>query len=198
MADKPKTIYAKLAEARRAFHEKDLKKSGENKFAGYKYFELTDFVKPGLECMTDAGLCPVVTFEAERALMRIYEAEGDGCIEIESPRAAANLKGCHPIQNLGAEETYQRRYLWMAALEIVEHDAVDASQGAAPPKKINQEAVQMIERKAVATGANFDKFMEWVSKQFGAPELAELNTDQVQQVMDMLENTAQRRKEQAA
>ena len=41
----------------------------------------------------------------------------------------ANLKGCHPIQNLGAVETYQRRYLWTALMEIVEHDALD---GAAP------------------------------------------------------------------
>jgi len=41
--------------------------------------------------------------------------------------AEANLKGAHPIQNLGAVLSYQRRYLWMAALEIVEHDIIDAS-----------------------------------------------------------------------
>jgi len=38
-----KTIYAKLAEARAEFHRLDLKKSGHNKFAGYRYFELADF-----------------------------------------------------------------------------------------------------------------------------------------------------------
>ena len=43
--------------------------------------------------------------------------------------AEANLKGTHPIQNLGAVETYQRRYLWMTAMEIVEHDILDASTG---------------------------------------------------------------------
>jgi hypothetical protein len=41
--------------------------------------------------------------------------------------ADANLKGCHPIQNLGAVETYTRRYLWVTAMEIVEHDALDSS-----------------------------------------------------------------------
>jgi hypothetical protein len=41
----------------------------------------------------------------------------------------AALKGCHPVQNLGAVQTYIRRYLWVAALEIVEHDAVDSSPG---------------------------------------------------------------------
>jgi hypothetical protein len=41
--------------------------------------------------------------------------------------AEANLKGAHPIQNLGAVLSYQRRYLWMAAMEIVEHDIIDSS-----------------------------------------------------------------------
>jgi hypothetical protein len=121
------SIYKKLAEAREAFHGMNLKKSGKNTFAGYSYFELADFLIPGMKAMRDAGLVSIVSFEGSRAVMRIHEMEGDGMIEIESPRASANLKGCHEIQNLGAEETYQRRYLWMAALEIVEHDAVDAS-----------------------------------------------------------------------
>jgi hypothetical protein len=42
---------------------------------------------------------------------------------------SAALKGCHEVQNIGAVETYQRRYLWVAALEIVEHDALDATTG---------------------------------------------------------------------
>ena len=40
----------------------------------------------------------------------------------------ATLKGAHPIQNLGAVETYQRRYLYMTAFEIVEADVLDATQ----------------------------------------------------------------------
>lgn len=131
MSDHKLNIYGKLAAARTAFHELKLEKSGENKFAKYKYFELGDFLTPGQKCMTENGLCPVVTFTPEEAQMTIHETDGDGEIVITSPRAEAQLKGCHPIQNLGAEQTYQRRYLWMAALEVVEHDAVDASEPAA-------------------------------------------------------------------
>jgi hypothetical protein len=40
---------------------------------------------------------------------------------------SAALKGCHEVQNIGAVETYQRRYLWVTAMEIVEHDALDAT-----------------------------------------------------------------------
>lgn len=50
-------------------------------------------------------------------------------LEFKSPMKSANLKGCHDIQNLGAVETYQRRYLYMNALEIVEHDPLDATTG---------------------------------------------------------------------
>jgi hypothetical protein len=46
---------------------------------------------------------------------------------------SANLKGCHEIQNIGACETYSTRYLWTAALCIVEHDALDATTGKSEP-----------------------------------------------------------------
>jgi len=38
------------------------------------------------------------------------------------------------VQNLGAVQTYTRRYLWTMAMEIVEGDAIDATTGAEPPK----------------------------------------------------------------
>jgi hypothetical protein len=62
--------------------------------------------------------------------MRIIDTDPNGGnITITSPLSEANLKGCHPVQNVGACETYARRYLWVAALEIVEHDALDATTG---------------------------------------------------------------------
>jgi hypothetical protein len=50
-------------------------------------------------------------------------------IHINSPMSSAALKGCHEVQNLGAVQTYLRRYLWVTAMEIVEHDALDATTG---------------------------------------------------------------------
>jgi hypothetical protein len=32
------------------------------------------------------------------------------------------------VQNLGAVQTYLRRYLWTNAFEIVEHDAIDSAK----------------------------------------------------------------------
>lgn len=123
------SIYAKLNAARADFHKMELKKSGKNTFANYSYFELGDFVIPAMAVLSDNGLCAYVSFTADLATMVIAETEGDGVITITSPMGGAALKGCHEVQNIGAVETYQRRYLWQAALEIVEHDALDATTG---------------------------------------------------------------------
>ena len=122
-------VYQKLNEARTRFHQAKLKKSGHNKFAGYSYFELSDFVVPALQIFNEIGLCPTISFGKEYADMRIINVDKpEEVITFTSPMSDANLKGCHPVQNLGAVETYTRRYLWVTALEIVEHDALDASE----------------------------------------------------------------------
>jgi hypothetical protein len=108
--------------------KKDLKKSGHNKFAGYSYFELGDFLPQTQEIFGLCGLTGIVSFEPSEATLRIYEHDGDGMILFTSTRAELSLKGCHPIQNEGAIQTYQRRYLWVACMEIVEHDAIDSAE----------------------------------------------------------------------
>jgi hypothetical protein len=121
-------VYQKLNDARVQFHKLQLKKTGLNKFAGYSYFELGDFLIPALQVLHDNGLCAFISFGKELATMTIVDVASAQSIELTSPMAEAQLKGCHPIQNLGAVETYTRRYLWVAALEIVEHDALDSSK----------------------------------------------------------------------
>jgi len=128
------SVYTKLNQAREKFHELKLEKTGLNKFAGYKYFELADFLIPALRVFKECGLLSVTSFEKEIATMRIFDTDKpDDCIVITSPMGSAALKGTHEVQNIGAVETYQRRYLWVAALEIVEHDALDATTGKDKP-----------------------------------------------------------------
>jgi len=123
-------IYQKLNLAREKFHASPLKKSGHNKFAGYYYFELGDFIVPAIQIFKEVGLTSVIQFGKELASMTIFNADKpEECIMFTSPMSEANLKGCHPVQNLGAVETYIRRYLWVTALEIVEHDALDSTTG---------------------------------------------------------------------
>jgi hypothetical protein len=48
-------------------------------------------------------------------------------ITFTSPMSTAALKGCHAVQNVGATETYLKRYLYQNCFEIVEADALDAT-----------------------------------------------------------------------
>jgi hypothetical protein len=120
-------VHKKLMQARMLLQNAPLKKSGHNKFAGYSYFELGDFIPTINEIFFDVGLCGIISYDAEIASLTITDTDDGTNIIITSPMAEANLKGCHPIQNLGAVETYTRRYLWVTAMEIVEHDALDSS-----------------------------------------------------------------------
>jgi len=129
------TVHRKLMEARIRLQSTELKKSGLNKFAGYTYFELGDFIPAIQQIFYDIGLCGIVSFKADYAELAIYDTEDGTMVMITSPMAEANLKGAHPIQNLGATESYQRRYLWMTAMEIVEHDVIDSTAGADTPKQ---------------------------------------------------------------
>lgn len=123
------TVHRKLMEARIRLQSTELKKSGVNKFAGYSYFELGDFIPAIQQIFYDVGLCGIVSFKSDYAELMICDTDDGTMITITSPMAEANLKGAHPIQNLGAMESYQRRYLWMTALELVEHDAIDSTSG---------------------------------------------------------------------
>lgn len=123
------TVHRKLMEARIRLQSTELKKSGVNKFAGYSYFELGDFIPAIQQIFYDVGLCGIVSFRSDYAELMICDTDDGTMITITSPMAEANLKGAHPIQNLGAMESYQRRYLWMTALELVEHDAIDSTSG---------------------------------------------------------------------
>lgn len=124
-------IYEKLQAMRVALQGMNIKKSGENKFAGYKYYELGDFLPPINQLMKEHNVCSIVSYGIEAATLTLINTEKpEETISFYSPMAEATLKGAHPIQNLGAVETYQRRYLYMTAFEIVEADALDATQGA--------------------------------------------------------------------
>ena len=133
-------VYQKLQLARVKLQNVELKKSGHNSFAGFKYFELGDFLPTVNSIFFELGLCSTFTIENNEAVMRVIDTEFGGTIYFRSPVAEAVSRvtidsGKSPaIQALGSQHTYLRRYLFLNALEITEHDAVDASIGKDDPK----------------------------------------------------------------
>ena len=129
------SVYKKLQEARILLQNTKLNKSGKNKFAGFSYFELSDFIPQVTEIFNKIGLCGVVSFTSDTAYLTVHETEGDGFITFTSPLVMAeNAKG-QAIQSLGSTHTYFRRYLWLMCMEITENDVIDAVDQEVPAKK---------------------------------------------------------------
>lgn len=156
-------VYAKLADAKLTFHQSEIKKTGHNKFANYYYMQLADFTKPIIQILHDNGLVSFVSFTEDIATLTIVDTETEQDLSITSPMSKASLKGCHDIQNLGAVQTYIRRYLYCAMFDIVEGDALDGSE---PLKPTNLDCNTLITtgKKAGYTASKIEK---WLGKTYG-------------------------------
>lgn len=149
-----KNVYQKLAEARARFLDAPIQKSGKNRFAGFKYFELEDIVPAATAIFKDLGLLFVVSFDEKSARGILYNTDAPEAeyITVQSPvKDLVTNEGTYPngmnaVQALGGTETYLRRYLYMLILDIVDADTFDATQGKdgetdeAKPKKSNRPA----------------------------------------------------------
>ncbi|WP_396190199.1 ERF family protein [Flavobacterium sp.] len=142
------SVHLKLTKARVKLSKLDIKKTGHNKFSGYYYYELGDFMPHIQSIFEELGLCGTVSFGQEMAVLTIVDAESGQIVEITSPMSEANLKGMHPVQNLGAVQTYIRRYLWTSALEITESDAIDSTAADVEhkPKPVAKKAEPKVEK----------------------------------------------------
>ena len=119
------TIFEKLNEARLRFQNAGIKKSGNNKY--FTYYELSDILPFINKIASELKFCCIVNFTSETATLDFVDLEGDGKITFTSPMAEVKLASGQPCQNLGASQTYLKRYLYQHCFEIVENDILDAS-----------------------------------------------------------------------
>lgn len=121
-------IHQKLTIARRMFLEANVKKSGKNLYAEFKYFTLEDINPVKVSIFEMLGLSDnPVSFGTEVATLTLVNSDNpEEIIEFMSPLREDESLIKNPIQKLGAIETYVRRYLYMLMLDIVEADAIEA------------------------------------------------------------------------
>jgi hypothetical protein len=201
------TVYAKLTKARLKLSQTTIKKGGENKFAKYKYFELADFLPAIHEIFDEIGLCGVFSFEGPNATLTIHDTEEAGSIAFLSPVVSAQSAKGQSIQDLGSTHTYLRRYLWLMAMEITEHDTVDGGDDKPDPKsdtkldpksdtKPDSKPDPKPEVKKVAKEEEFkqdypmlvDMMFEWANVATNIPELTKLWKGNQVAIDEMKEN----------
>ena len=166
-------VYAKLQKCRVELQNMELKKSGHNKFQGYKYFELRDFL-PAINTLFDVyGLCYSLQFDRDMANMFVVDVDTGSSIKFCCPMEPAVLKGCQPVQNLGGSLTYISRYLLCLALAVSESDIVDASEPLKDKKTISatdgaKDALDarlatLVDKLSSHIQAQFDAGNEWAA-----------------------------------
>lgn len=146
-------IYEKVQRVKQKLLEANIKKSGLNKYAGYNYYELSDFTPHIVNECNEIGLFTSISFNKEVATLKIINTEKpEEVLEYTSPMEDLELKGCNKVQALGGVETYSRRYLYMSAFDIIENDMFDAGKD----EDAKNEAEKIDEVKIKALNQAFD------------------------------------------
>ena len=159
------TIFEKLNEARLRFQNAGVKKTGNNKFAGYTYYELADILPEINKLANELKFCCVVNFTPDLATLDFCDLEGDGRITFKSPMSSASLKGCYEVQNLGAVETYIKRYLYQNCFEIVENDVLDETMNPAEKTGGNNEVDNLIAQVKARMNTFNDAQLDYANKE---------------------------------
>lgn len=169
------TIFEKLNEARLRFQNAGVKKTGNNKFAGYTYYELADILPEINKLANELKFCCVVNFTPDLATLDFCDLEGDGRITFKSPMSSASLKGGQEVQNLGAVETYIKRYLYQNCFEIVENDVLDETMNPAEKTGGNNEVDNLIAQVKERMNTFNDAQLDYANKAIKQRNIKMLN-----------------------
>ncbi len=182
-----RNIFEKMNIAKLSILKSNLKKSGENKFAGFKYYELADILPTIIQVCNDLKLFTSISFRDDVALLQIINIEEPTeHLEYLSPMRELQLKGCNEIQALGGVETYQRRYLYMTAFDVIENDMFDAVESEPIDSKINAN-IESALRKMIIDHKKSDEEVKAVLKELKHEKLNELKTSEIVKFRKLLE-----------
>ncbi len=176
-----------------------LKKSGKNKFAGFDYFELADFLPKLNELMLEEGVNDRFYIKDNYAILEIQKGEEintytmpfvlfDTPINIKQDSKTGEVrevKSMQDIQYLGALNTYYKRYLYLNAFGITDGEVIDNMN--------NEEMVSEPKAERKATDGQIavlnklsDEDKAKVYVKFGVKAIEELTLKQASEVIGSL------------
>lgn len=125
-----KTLNQSIISIRCKLQESNLKKSGVNKFQGFNYFELSDFLPTLNKLMMEEGVNDLFTIEDGSATLKLLKGDEINVYKIpffkfDAPLNAKGAPTMQDIQYLGGLNTYYKRYLYINAFGITDGDIID-------------------------------------------------------------------------
>jgi hypothetical protein len=134
--EKLPTLHLRMAAIKLEISKRKIPKSGLNKFSGFRYHELTDFMPIVNELNAKYGVNAYPKFlknEGICVLTLVNSDDKNDFYEVIIPYVDAEMlaKGggtsvVDAIQRLGSTITYNRRYLYQSAYDITENDGVES------------------------------------------------------------------------
>ncbi|MDR1240297.1 MAG: ERF family protein [Oscillospiraceae bacterium] len=208
-------IYEKVQKIKAELLECNLKKSGNNKFSGFKYYELGDFMPHIIRLCEKYKVCTVISFHDNTASLSAIDSEASENPEtsvpmliISCPIEKLELRGANAIQALGGTQTYLRRYLYMAMFDITENDLFDSVSGKTEVAKTNElrnesknkpplkkPGISPEEKDELRALIGDRKTELKLLKQYGVNYLLELNQEQAKEIKERIEKFKAKKEE---
>ena len=128
---KETTLNEAIIKIKVELQEKKLKQSGKNTFAGFTYFELSDFLPTLNKLMQENGVNDQIIINREYAEMTLHKGSESQAYTIpfvlfDTPKSKNGADSMQHIQYLGALNTYYKRYLYLNAFGITDGEVIDA------------------------------------------------------------------------
>ncbi len=128
---KETTLNEAIIKIKVELQEKKLKQSGKNTFAGFTYFELSDFLPTLNKLMQENGVNDQIVINREYAEMTLHKGSENQTYTIpfvlfDTPKSKNGADSMQHIQYLGALNTYYKRYLYLNAFGITDGEVIDA------------------------------------------------------------------------
>lgn len=126
-----KNLNESIIQIRVDLQNSKIKKSGINKYAGFAYYELADFLPRLNELMLQYGINDKFTIEEDKATLTLIKGEETQSYNIpferfDTPLNKNGSPSMQDIQYLGALNTYYKRYLYLNAFGITDGEVIDS------------------------------------------------------------------------
>jgi len=149
MENKELNLNESIIKIRVKLQNSKIKKSGKNKFAGFEYYELGDFLPKLNELMLEENINDLFTIENDEVKLILMKGEEKQEYKMpfrifETPLTKDGKQSMQDIQYLGALNTYYKRYLYLNAFGITDGEVIDSMNSEEIKKPIKQETKEIL------------------------------------------------------
>jgi hypothetical protein len=180
----------KLQRVRVELQKRNVKKSGQNTFSKFSYYELADFLPIVNELFLQEKITSQFSLLHDKAELKIIDAESSEIMIFETIiNQDIALKQVTGMQIVGAINTYAKRYCYYNALELTENDLLDSVAGSdkvASNSKVSDKQLGLL--TSLTSSISTDALKTRLTSLYGVETLNALSQDQASDLITRIKN----------